>query len=527
GFTLDTAAPSAPTLSLASDTGSSGSDGVTSNGQVNVGGLEAGSVREYSTNAGATWTAFSGSSITLSGDGSKSVLVRQTDAAGNVSASSVALGFTLDTAAPTISAGPSFSATQVSITANDGTSSIDLYVGSNSLGTLTKGSSTALTLPTSTSYNGELTVKDAAGNSTSTGYDLILGTDAAGNNLTAAGNVLPTAIYGFGGNDTITGSGFSDTIVGGAGNDSLTGSAGNDTFNVDAGSDTITDLGGSDVLVVSVGATATATVTAAFTATAATQNSGTATLNSTGFGVDLALVSAGTAGYTVTGSGATAMTLKGSAFADSITGGAGADTISGGAGNDTISGGAGADSIDLGLGNDVISFGVLDAGTTFNTTSTRDTVTGFAHTAGAGGDSIRIVESEPSGAGNANGFNDAGAVSNDATGTQIQVAATGGANLSSFDIVVITNAVTSGALTSLSAVATAIGGVTNGTGTASDPKNDAIFLVNDGTSTGIYEYVYDGVSGNKGSVEVTELLLIGTVNAVIGTGTTAADIVFA
>jgi hypothetical protein len=100
-FTFDNVAPTAATLGLALDSGSSSSDGITNSGVVNVSGLETGSIREYSTNNGQTWTAFTGTSFTLSGDGAKSVVVRQTDAAGNISANSAALNFTLDTAAPT------------------------------------------------------------------------------------------------------------------------------------------------------------------------------------------------------------------------------------------------------------------------------------------------------------------------------------------------------------------------------------------------------------------------------------------
>ncbi|MEI6762113.1 MAG: Ig-like domain-containing protein, partial [Betaproteobacteria bacterium] len=98
-FTLDTTA-AAPTATLASDTGSSSSDKNTSSGLVNVTGLEAGAAWEYSTNSGATWTAGTGSSFTLSGDGAKAVQFRQTDLAGNTSQPGI-LSFTLDTTAPT------------------------------------------------------------------------------------------------------------------------------------------------------------------------------------------------------------------------------------------------------------------------------------------------------------------------------------------------------------------------------------------------------------------------------------------
>ncbi|MFK4698516.1 VCBS domain-containing protein [Bradyrhizobium diazoefficiens] len=133
--------------------------------------------------------------------------------------------------------------------------------------------------------------------------------------------------------DTLkTGSG-DDTLTGGLGNDTLTGGAGNDTFNVNSGTDSVTDLSGNDVLVISAGATANATVTAAFTATSSTSNAGTANLSSNGFAVDLSAAT-GANGFTVTNTGAAA----------AITGSAQNDALIGGSGNDTLAGGSGADS---------------------------------------------------------------------------------------------------------------------------------------------------------------------------------------
>ncbi len=95
-FTLDTKAL-APVLSLAHDTAVGGlenTDHITSNGTVNVSGLETGAAWQYSTNGGTTWTDGSGSSFTLTGDGDKSVIVHQTDLAGNPSSASAPLAFT-------------------------------------------------------------------------------------------------------------------------------------------------------------------------------------------------------------------------------------------------------------------------------------------------------------------------------------------------------------------------------------------------------------------------------------------------
>ena len=96
--TLDTTSPSAPSVSLANDSGENASDLLTNNGTVNVSGLESAASWEYSTD-GSTWTAGCGSSFTLSGDDEYHVQVRQTDTAGNVS-DNASLNFSLDATAP-------------------------------------------------------------------------------------------------------------------------------------------------------------------------------------------------------------------------------------------------------------------------------------------------------------------------------------------------------------------------------------------------------------------------------------------
>jgi hypothetical protein len=101
-FTLDASAAT-PTLALATNSGST-SDSITNSGIVNVSGLETGAVWQYSTDAGTSWTTGTGTSFTVTGDGDKSLTVRQTDAAGNSSSTSTALAFTLDASAPVISA---------------------------------------------------------------------------------------------------------------------------------------------------------------------------------------------------------------------------------------------------------------------------------------------------------------------------------------------------------------------------------------------------------------------------------------
>ncbi|WP_230951388.1 beta strand repeat-containing protein, partial [Burkholderia stagnalis] len=86
-------APPAPVVALAHDTGSSATDNITSDCTLSVGGVAHGATVQYSTDNGAHWnTSFSAV------EGTNTVLVRQIDVAGNVSAAASCC-FTLDTAA--------------------------------------------------------------------------------------------------------------------------------------------------------------------------------------------------------------------------------------------------------------------------------------------------------------------------------------------------------------------------------------------------------------------------------------------
>jgi len=83
-------------------TGQVGNTLYAKSGVVTVGLEDANSTWEYKVNGGA-WKAGTGTSLTVSGDGAKTIDVRQTDAAGNLSATN-SISFTLDTsvAAPII-----------------------------------------------------------------------------------------------------------------------------------------------------------------------------------------------------------------------------------------------------------------------------------------------------------------------------------------------------------------------------------------------------------------------------------------
>ncbi|WP_244097674.1 beta strand repeat-containing protein, partial [Burkholderia ambifaria] len=108
-FTLDTSA-AAPGVALTGDSGSSATDHTTNAGTLNLTGIETGSIVEYSTDGGHTWsTSFNAV------EGVNDVQVRQTDVAGNTS-DPTAFSFTLDTSA---------AAPGVALTADSGTSSTD------------------------------------------------------------------------------------------------------------------------------------------------------------------------------------------------------------------------------------------------------------------------------------------------------------------------------------------------------------------------------------------------------------------
>ena len=119
-FTLDTTAPAAPGVALSQDTGSSATDKVTSNGELTLSGVETGAVVQYSTNGGASWTGgFTGV------EGANSVMVQQTDEAGNVGPTSVAFTFTLDTTTP--------EAPGIALTQDTGSSATDKITSNGAL----------------------------------------------------------------------------------------------------------------------------------------------------------------------------------------------------------------------------------------------------------------------------------------------------------------------------------------------------------------------------------------------------------
>ena len=90
----------APTVALLNDTGASTSDKVTSSATLNVTTTEPGGVVEYTLDGGKNWLSQLDYAAAVANDGNYTVAVRQTDMAGNVSAASTPLAFTLSKAVP-------------------------------------------------------------------------------------------------------------------------------------------------------------------------------------------------------------------------------------------------------------------------------------------------------------------------------------------------------------------------------------------------------------------------------------------
>ncbi|AOM01484.1 hypothetical protein BFX80_09485 [Cobetia marina] len=198
--TSDLTTPEIPSLALTADTNVA-DDGITSNGEVTVSGLETDATWEVSLDGGTTWNAGTGTTFTLDegvyADGV--VQIRQTDLAGNVS-DAVNLGtVTVDTTDPTGSIafvdGGDGLLNLADINAVDLTGSIEAGLdSSNVVITITDSAEPANTY---TVDAGDITVDDE-GNVSVTGLDLsaltagalsvaMTVTDAAGNTAEATG----------------------------------------------------------------------------------------------------------------------------------------------------------------------------------------------------------------------------------------------------------------------------------------------------------------------------------------------------
>ncbi len=159
-------------------------------------------------------------------------------------------------------------------------------------------------------------------------------------NLAAASGKLGYIISNTGAATSLIGSASADTLQSGLGSDTLTGGKGNDTFIINGSQVTIKDLGkGADVLQVQAGASVSANLAAAWTATAATHNDGNATLLTHAKALNLSAVTSGN-GFELINTGK-ATSLTGSNFNDTLIGGSGNDILNGGQGQDVLTGGGG------------------------------------------------------------------------------------------------------------------------------------------------------------------------------------------
>ncbi|UGX94085.1 Ig-like domain-containing protein [Bradyrhizobium barranii subsp. barranii] len=355
-FAVDTSAP-VVTASLASDTGLSATDKITSNAAI-AGAAEANAVIHFTvdgTEIVATVEADASGAWSFAptglADGSHTVIASETDAAGNVGATSP-VTFTLDTHGPTgwqfTLANSNFDGTtniaagtvigSIAQTGDATGSPFKYFFASNAAGTSgISQSSNGISIDANT---GVLTTtaalsswpsiyvvaEDQAGNLYAQPLTLQFGT-SAGQAITVAAGA--TATFGLGGNDTIAGTSAANNIAGGAGNDSITGFVGADTVNGGVGTDSIV-----------LSATST-DLNAATNAQIVNVEAINAASAAAGVVIDLHSQSEG---FTVTGS----------ALDDTITGGTGADSIAAGGGNDKVIGFVGADSVNGGAGTDTI-----------------------------------------------------------------------------------------------------------------------------------------------------------------------------
>ncbi|MFK4525265.1 Ca2+-binding RTX toxin-like protein [Bradyrhizobium japonicum] len=364
GIEVDTTAPATPDLALHIDSGTLNTDKITNSGVVDVSGIESGASWQYSTDNGAHWTGGIGTSLTLAGDGMKSVIVHQSDVAGNTSGNSVPFTFTLDMMAPVLT----------ERLANDtGSSSTDKIA--NDATVSGSGDANAIVHFAIDGYAIAATATaDASGAWTFTPAGLADGphtvvaseTDAAGNVGTSSPVTFTLDAHGpTGWQFTLANSNFDGTssIAAGTviGSIAQTGDTTGSTINYFFASNA---AGTSGVSQSSNGLSIDAN-TGVLTTTAALSNwpsifivardqagNSYSQLLTLQFGTSAGQAIAVAAGATAT------FGLGGN---DTITGTSGADTIAGGAGNDSIIGFVGADTVNGGVGTDNI---VLSAAST-------------------------------------------------------------------------------------------------------------------------------------------------------------------
>jgi hypothetical protein len=257
-WTVDTVAP-AVTNHLASDTGASSSDRITSNPAL-TGATDPNAVVHFTVDgaaiaATATASAAGAWSFTPSGlaDGGHTIVASSTDGAGNTGTAS--LSFTLDTTAPQTQIaslaqnGGSTKATVTFAGQSEGGATIlkvvDTQVGGAQIGAVGDGVSTVLA---TANASGGWSVTSGSGfsYSSASAYKVdVTAEDVAGNISTIStlfGSTKADDLTGSAGNDFLVGGGKGDTLTGGAGADAFVYKAIGDSQPGAGNFDTITDF---------------------------------------------------------------------------------------------------------------------------------------------------------------------------------------------------------------------------------------------------------------------------------------------
>ncbi|MUI55231.1 Ig-like domain-containing protein [Aliivibrio fischeri] len=177
-FVLDTQAPSAPIITLDTDSGKLGDDFLTNDGSFTVTPSEVGNTIEYQV-ADGSWSTTPPAVV----EGDNSITVRETDAAGNVSGSST-LDFVLDTKAPnapTITLDVDSGISNGDLLTNDGSFTVTPSEVGNTVEYQAADGSWSTTPPAVVEGDNSITVRDTdtAGNvSGSNTLDFVLDTQA-------------------------------------------------------------------------------------------------------------------------------------------------------------------------------------------------------------------------------------------------------------------------------------------------------------------------------------------------------------
>ena len=419
---------------------------ITNTATLTISDLEVGAKWAYSLNNGSTWTTGMGKTfiVPVGNYAASAIQVRQTDAAGNVSASTGKLtsALVVETTSPTVTGfSPADGNTGAALASNivmtfsetiqKGTGLIQLHSGS-ATGTVIESFAVASSNRLAISGN-TLTIDPTSNLVNNTQYFV---TFAAGTIKDLAGNrYAGITTYDFKTINVVTGTSGNDKLNGLAGADNLIGGLGNDTYGVNNTGDVVTENAnaGTDTVNSSITYTLTANVeNLALTGTAALNGTGNA-LNNTltgnaaantlnglvgadkligGLGNDTYFIDntgdvvtenagAGTdtvnssITYTLTANvekltltGTAALNGTGNTLNNTLTGNAAANTLNGGAGNDTILGLAGNDVLTGGNGTDKLTGGAGADTFDFNAViesvkgATRDSITDFTHSQG-------------------------------------------------------------------------------------------------------------------------------------------------